>query len=297
MKADKIEYSTQLIHELLIKSIERFSWLKISVNDFLHDITHAVPFIQLDGNEYKWVHKTFMEYFASCFICYDNKEREEDYFNKMIYGNSGVNYFNVLNFCYDLDILGFRKYAIMPYLKQFIKKSEPYQSESILSDNLEYKNLLIQLLAYEVEVRFLKTSWKISDDDSERKFIELMSKFRAEIENDITMSIRPYEGHVYLFIYKDINRDIYKILIEKIPEIVEQMDLNENNLDITMDIEYDFNEIMEEFTKDNVFFNIAKCVFATIFQDNRILICDKCKEIVKEIERENSFANFDIFDL
>ena len=77
LKADKVEYSDQQIHELLAMSVKRFAWLGISIEEFLYDITHAIPFIQKDGNEYKWVHKSFMEYFASCFICYENKNREK----------------------------------------------------------------------------------------------------------------------------------------------------------------------------------------------------------------------------
>lgn len=300
LKVDKIEYSSQLIHELLMKSIERFSWLKISVDDFLYDITHAVPFIQVDGNEFKWVHKTFMEYFASCFICYDNKEREKEYFHKMIYDNSGVNYYNVLGFCYDMDILGFRKYAIMPYLKQFIEKSEQLKRQSILSDVLENGNLLIQLLAYEVEVRFQKTSCKISDVNANNRLGDLIAKFRDETEDNMNlgMTISQTEGHIYVFTYKEINRDMYKVLLDKVPESVEQVDLDEEcDLNISKDVEYNFKDIVDNFTKDDLFFKIAKRIFKVIFQADRILICDKCKKIVKEIERENSTSNIDLFDL
>lgn len=201
LKVDKVEYSSQLIHELLAKAIDRFSWLKINVDDFLYDITHAVPFIQIDGNEYKWVHKTFMEYFASCFICYDNKVREEEYFNKMVYTNSGINYYNILSFCCDMDVLGFRKYAIMPYLKKFIEKSEHLKEEGILRDSFKNENLLIQLLAYEVEVWFMKASWKISDANVENRLSESVAKFRDEIENDanLSMTISEDSGHIYLF--------------------------------------------------------------------------------------------------
>lgn len=94
LKVDKVEYSDQLIHQLLSQAIGRFGWLKISVDDLLHDITHAVPFIQKDGNEYKWVHKSFMEYFASCFICYDNKVLEEKYIKKMITSKNSMKHYN-----------------------------------------------------------------------------------------------------------------------------------------------------------------------------------------------------------
>lgn len=300
LKVDKVEYSSQLIHELLAKAIDRFSWLKINVDDFLYDITHAVPFIQIDGNEYKWVHKTFMEYFASCFICYDNKVREEEYFNKMMYTNSGINYYNILSFCCDMDVLGFRKYAIMPYIKQFMKKIEQLQGESILSDDLEYENLLKQLLVYEVEIRFMKTSWNFSEVNAENRLSELIARFRDEIENDmnLSMTIRQSKGHVYLFIYKDVNRDIYKIIIDKMPEIVEQIDTGEQiDLDIPMDVLCNFNDIVDNFPKDTSFSEIIKCIFETVFQDDRVLIYNKCKEIVKEIERENYLSSTDIFDL
>lgn len=300
LKVDKVEYSSQLIHELLAKAIDRFSWLKINVDDFLYDITHAVPFIQIDGNEYKWVHKTFMEYFASCFICYDNKAREEEYFNKMVYTNSGINYYNILSFCYDMDVLGFRKYALMPYLKKFIEKSEHLKEESILRDSFKNESLLIQLLAYEVEVRFMKTSWKITDVNVENRLSESVAKFRDEVENDVNLSMTISEdnGHIYLFIYKEVNRDIYRIILDKVPEIVEQIDFDVDfDLDISMDVEYGFKDIMDNFTKDASLFKIAKRIFNVLFQTDRILICDKCKKIVKEIERENSLSSTNIFDL
>lgn len=300
LKVDKVEYSSQLIHELLAKAIDRFSWLKINVDDFLYDITHAVPFIQIDGNEYKWVHKTFMEYFASCFICYDNKVREEEYFNKMIYINSGINYYNILSFCCDMDVLGFRKYAIMPYLKKFIEKSEHPKEEGILRDSFKNENLLIQLLAYEVEVRFMKASWKIADANVGNRLSESVAKFRDEVENNanLSMTIIEVAGHIYLFIYKEINKDIYRIILDKFPEIVEQIDFDENfDLDVSMGVEYSFKDIMDNFTKDASFFKIAKRIFYVLFRTDRILICDKCKKIVKEIERENSLSSTNIFDL
>lgn len=64
-----------------------------------------------------------------------------------------------------------------------------------------------------------------------------------------------------------------------------------------MDVEYSFKDIMDNFTKDVSFFKIAKRIFYVLFQTDRILICDKCKKIVKEIERENSLSNTNIFDL
>ena len=154
LKTDKVEYSSQLIHQLLEQSIKRFGWLKISVDDFLYDVTHAVPFIQKDGNEYKWIHKSFMEYFAACFICYDNKELEEKYFSKISSDDYGMKYYNVLDFCYEMDTLSFRKNIILPCLKHFIEKSKKFKPKKFMSNK---KNMIKLLEDYIEDVNHI--SW------------------------------------------------------------------------------------------------------------------------------------------
>lgn len=156
----------------------------------------------------------------------------------------------------------------------------------------------MQLLTYDVDVRFMKASWKISDGNIGNRLSESVARFRDDVENDLSMTISEDNGHIYIFIYKEVNREIYRIILDKFPEIVEQIDLDENSdLDISMDMEYSFKDIVDNFTKDASFFKIAKRIFNVLFQTDRILICDKCKKIVKEIERENSLSSTNIFDL
>ncbi|MBD5534633.1 MAG: hypothetical protein HDQ99_03025 [Lachnospiraceae bacterium] len=144
----------------------------------------------------------------------------------------------------------------------------------------------------------MKASWKISDGNIGNRLSESVARFRDDVENDLSMTISEDNGHIYIFIYKEVNREIYRIILDKFPEIVEQIDLDENSdLDISMDMEYSFKDIVDNFTKDASFFKIAKRIFNVLFQTDRILICDKCKKIVKEIERENSLSSTNIFDL
>ena len=157
LKEDKVEYSDQLIHQLLEQSIKRFGWLKISAEDFLYDITHAVPLVQKDGNDYKWVHKSFMEYFASCFICYDNKEAEEKYLKKMISIYNPMKYYNVLDFCYDMDTLGFRKYIILLYIREYIQRyNNSFQNEVYKMFDKKSINIAKIILAMDIDIYFIK---------------------------------------------------------------------------------------------------------------------------------------------
>ena len=152
LKIGKVEYGSQLIHDLLEQSVGSFVCLKIIADDFLYDITHAVPFLQRDGNEYRWVHKSFMEYFASCFISVEGKEFEEKYYHKMtkfdIYP-----YYNVLDFCAEINPISFRKFVVLPYIKHFVNEYVNYFENEYFADfDEEAIKMAKQLLILKKEV-------------------------------------------------------------------------------------------------------------------------------------------------
>lgn len=295
LKTDKVEYSSQLIHQLLEQSIKRFGWLRISVDDFLYDVTHAVPFIQKDGNEYKWIHKSFMEYFAACFICYDNKELEEKYFSKISSDDYGMKYYNVLDFCYEMDTLNFRKNIILPYLKYFIEESKKYfQQEYFCNFNSKYIRMAQHLMTLNLEISVMKKSFCFSTDEVVDRLTNTGKKGFAFKNNE----------YYYYFFWKDISGHIYKIIVEKIPEIIEKINLEKKfNDDIQCDIECDIEcEINDDINNpinknEETFSKIIGEVFVVLFPSDKILVYDKCKNLIEEIESENNFANDDIFDL
>lgn len=284
LKVDKIEYSDQLIHQLLSQSIGRFGWLKISVDDFLYDITHAVPFIQKDGNEYKWVHKSFMEYFASCFICYDNKELEKKYLKKMISYNGSKEYYNVLDFCYEMDTLGFRRYVILPYLKRFVDKYNHSFTDSYFNRfDKNYISLAKEISALTEYVEICEAT----DDD--KIFGKDVCRIHAEQIFDVCYSI--------------INVSLYRLIKKR------ESNLCETILSAQMDTEKVLNKckivfndnIDNSINKDeNRFYNIIYIISVVIFsnfQERLHFKYDECRRLIKEIETEIDSNSTDIFDL
>lgn len=90
---------------------------------FVDDLLHAVPLFQKDGGAYRWTHKSFMEYFAAQCICVEMEaDIKEELLTKMIQFEKGAKYYNVLDFCYDMDLKIMRKYVLKPFLEKYINK-------------------------------------------------------------------------------------------------------------------------------------------------------------------------------
>lgn len=124
LERDIVECSSQTICQILRQAIEYCSMLNISVGDFLYDLTHAVPFIQKDGNNFRWIHGSFRDFFACCFIYYDNKKSSRTFFDKFKANKLGLKYYDILDFYYELDKMGVCKYVVLPYLKEYIYRYE-----------------------------------------------------------------------------------------------------------------------------------------------------------------------------
>ena len=63
-----------------------------------------------------------MEYFAAAYICNDLRELKSSVFEQLA-KKSGL-YYNVLDFCFEMDIRAFRIHIIYPLLKQYLYNYE-----------------------------------------------------------------------------------------------------------------------------------------------------------------------------
>ena len=128
-----ISYCKEKLVEMISKAKIMAGIPQLSENDLIYDIIHSVPMMIKDGIEYKWIHKSFQEYFAASYICFDSKEKQHKYLMEMIKYNKFHKYYNVLDFCYDIDYKEFKKIIIYPIIKDFIN----YYDNSYLEK--EYK--------------------------------------------------------------------------------------------------------------------------------------------------------------
>jgi len=310
LKTDKVEYSSQLIHQLLKQSIERFGWLKISVDDFLYDITHAVPFIQKDGTEYKWVHKSFMEYFASCFICYDNKESEEKYLKTMTTSKNSMKFYNILDFCYEIDTLNFRKYAILPFIEAYIEKYNNHFACEYFNDfDDQALHIAKHLMALDLELDVINNSYidnyvlqtkKKKRMNIEKEMQQMFDK-TGEMLNQGKKGMSHFNFDLFIYAFNDINSIIYKLMLEKMPELFEELHLNIKNTPLKQrEVKIEFtDDINNPINKDKKKFKtIVENMFRAVFKNkNMILNYDKCKKLKEEIVLESHYTSNDIFYL
>ncbi|MUK42296.1 hypothetical protein GNP61_12125 [Aliivibrio fischeri] len=72
-----------------------------SASAFLNDLINAVPLMQKDGSDYKFLHKTIIEYFAAEYIVY--KPNSEALLQKMFDSKSFSAFKTVFDFVYDIS--------------------------------------------------------------------------------------------------------------------------------------------------------------------------------------------------
>lgn len=302
LKTDKVEYSSQLIYQLIDISLKRFGWLKVTADDFLSDIMQAIPFIQKDGNEYKWIHKSFMEYFASCFICFEKKEIEQDSFEKMISIDSGAKYYNVLDFCYELDTLSFRKFAIFPYINRYVQKygdyfTDPYfkQFDPVYLDIARSwlalnKKILIfysktELLYSEINNYIERTGGKSSNIVSLRYNTAIVILYT--VLDSILINKMSYLATNFKTF--SIGKSIIDRIVSKLQIIAKDSTNQYEVYEINENIDNPINQDKELFS------HIISCTLNSFSDENTIYDLQKCKALVDEIKLENDNFSNDFF--
>ena len=100
--------------------------LDFSASDFLKDMVTSVPLFCHDGNNYKWVHKSLMEYFAANFILFDAKENQGSILTAIYKSGRFEHYFNMLDIYYDIDYYGFSKNLILPFCNDYLSFYKSY---------------------------------------------------------------------------------------------------------------------------------------------------------------------------
>lgn len=115
-----VQFGKDTILESIKKAKTFCGNLKFAESDFLKDLMTSVPLFSKDGTEYKWNHKSLMEYFAARFIAEDAKEKQDAILSSIYNSEDNYKYINMLDIYYDIDYKGFSKNITLPLLEKFI---------------------------------------------------------------------------------------------------------------------------------------------------------------------------------
>lgn len=134
IKKWQVEYEEkgELIRDIRI-GIKNLVGSSPKAQDFLDDMITAVPLFRKDGSTYRWIHKSFMEYFAAKYICYEMGDRKEILLQNISGRDNSMMYKNLLDFCYEMDLKTFRKAVLVPWLTHVMETED--RVERFLKDN------------------------------------------------------------------------------------------------------------------------------------------------------------------
>lgn len=116
-KAGKVQYSQEEFTSFIRDAVER-SQLTADVGKLKFDLLSAVPLFVRDGDDIRWSHKAFQDYFASQFIYHDSGALRDELIVKLFSSEAIGRYETILCLLGELDIGLLREQCILPFLEK-----------------------------------------------------------------------------------------------------------------------------------------------------------------------------------
>jgi antitoxin component of RelBE/YafQ-DinJ toxin-antitoxin module len=158
LKLQQIEFEKDQILKIIDNSKKFNSDLTFNQNDFLNDVILAVPLFTIDGNYYRWSHRSIQEYFAAQFIYKDSKAQQINILNT-IYDHKALDYYlNTLDLYYDIDNKTFRRIIEFNILSEF--KNHYYETFKKYVADIEINDFKKR-----IELTFLKDYFIVQDSN------------------------------------------------------------------------------------------------------------------------------------
>jgi len=158
-----------------------------SESAFLEDLISTVPLFCKEGTDYKWVHKSLLEYFAARFIFCDAKENQDNILTAIYNSEHFDKYINMLDLYYDIDLKGFSKNITLPFCEQFIKKCDAHINDLNISKELyctRISNLLFTKSALFISSQLEELDVRDALDETDSD-LYLYDSFRSQhVKND-----------------------------------------------------------------------------------------------------------------
>ncbi|MNI21474.1 hypothetical protein D3C73_750010 [compost metagenome] len=247
-------------YSILEKSIKLTNVTPSSLNNFLTDLLVSVPLMVKEGNEYKFIHKTILEYFSAEYLVYHPTSKDK---LSLILKSEHFSYYSkVIDFVYDINMPLYDN-VITKYLA--ITASQIIKGNDLLSDVVNscalYSDFYIGVFekSFVEEIVKNKPNYFSTDTAKEEKesfaihlsLTEYNSKSYMSQTQDILI-----DGEVYFFAiakaHKEQNFPFHYYAYEKICKKYTTKELNEA-LDISpKEIKDNFKESFDSNLLDSI---------------------------------------------
>ena len=187
-----------------------------SDKSLMSDLLHSVPLFCQDGLQYKWIHKAMQEYFAADFINRDSGEKKDSIVTSIVSSQNSNNSLNMLYLYSDLDLKGFQRTVILPFLSEYLSFIEkPIKSSSINTETILNRRQFLYFGDYYVYVFD-----KIVNQLESNEVRQLFATFRSLVPSSpCQLSIRhASKYHIGLAYYPNFREGLKDIILRKIPD-------------------------------------------------------------------------------
>lgn len=212
-----VKFNEDTILNSIRKAKEFCGNLDFSESDFLKDLTSSVPLFCKEGTEYKWVHKSLLEYFAARFIYCDAKEKQDGILSAIYASDNVSKYINMLDLYYDIDNHGFIKNIELPLLQDYINfyKNNYFDSSKIKKNYIEER--IGFLYAQKVCVDIFKGRMYKKDI-----FEDIKERFEKEFNFSINTLTLTSPGYI-IGCFVQPQRELLSILSKRRDELFEHV--------------------------------------------------------------------------
>lgn len=207
-----VEFTREELLVTLRDILNKTPGISTSAGEFQQDLVTTVPLFVQESGKYRWVHKSFYEYFAACFIIYDAKERQTDIVRTIVQPRKLNRFQNVLDFCFDMDTTLARKEIMLPFLNNFIEQYDQAYASISAENTMERERLTI----LKSISNFAQLVISVEDSNDKIDYIEELSRHEAiplfELQSDdakqtivVAMNIKLGASMVHLLSMKSID--------------------------------------------------------------------------------------------
>ena len=189
-KKGEVEYEKQKAIQYISECKAKLSSIDFRESYFVEDILTTVPIFTTEGNNIKWAHKSFQDYFAAEYISFH--ARKEQIINHLI-DKDVRKYHNIIDLVIELDPNLIRHYVLPEILKRLIYHFDnTYQFEKVSVENLAIRRMITFETKFWINKVVLKFSREIDIyDEFDRVKDYLKNEYGEKIES-VTMFDNEY---------------------------------------------------------------------------------------------------------
>lgn len=298
---DKFEFSLDELSKEIEMLLHKYSFINLKAADIIQDLLKSVPLFAKEGNNYKWVHKSFMEYFAACYIHHDlETNKKKIILEKMTLDNNNINkYENLLDFYFEIDDASFDKYIIAPFLEKFINTyKKKYTQSNFINKDENYIKLRRSIDSL-VNVELWVTKKNNFQDKIKSREENLFMGLVVPISNNLFANMFLFKKNGNESLLGIIDRKKVDIFFSsEIIKFVKRNDLNKIANDLFDKQIYVNDDLNNEINDDENFYNMSDLIFYMMKTGvnywNYCLDIDKCQKYVDSIEHRTKMETLEI---